>query len=103
MLCNENGDWKSEAQMHGILAVLWHQLDVAIFTATESRKMASLVIVVLHNPSRAVIAILSLKSLKQDYKHKLTAMGILYQTWSTIRQKDAALNLSHNLILVTID
>jgi hypothetical protein len=103
MLRDENGDWKSEAQMHGILAVLRHQSDVAIFTATGSGKTASLVIAALHNPSRAVIAVLPLKSLKQDYERKLTAMGIPYQTWSTVGQEDAALNSSHNLILVTID
>lgn len=103
MLKRPDVQWASEAQRQGVVAVARAREDTMALLATGSGKTMLLLCAALMEPTCATIIIVPLLALLTDYRRKLDAMGISYQTWETPGDNPQPLSTQANIILVSVD
>ena len=98
--------WTCYGQFLVLAAEMRMRSDVLGILATGSGKTIASILPTILEPEKCVVVILPLRSLLWDYKRKLDAINIPYQTWAMEGTKASnanPLSSSVNLILVLVE
>ena len=95
--------WTCNGQGDAVVCTLQRVRDILAILATGAGKTMAILLAATLEPKHASVVILPLKSVVQDYTHRLTRMGIPHQVWTEAAQASKPLDTSKNLIIVIMD
>ena len=95
--------WASIGQQQAMLAMLEERTDIIVILPTGGGKTMLPLVSAKLDSSRTTIVIVPLRSLLQDYKHRLTKLRVEFEVFEASSQISKQIGTKANLILLLID